>query len=68
MDGKYINNAPIKVSLARRQPSVNVSQPVYTAPTASSTASSWGMIASNFAQKGYNNKDDREIITYDDFL
>lgn len=68
MDGKYINDAPIRVSLARRQSSINVTQHVYTAPTSSSTASSWGMIASNFGQKGTSSKDVREIITYDDFL
>ncbi|RUS80413.1 hypothetical protein EGW08_011825 [Elysia chlorotica] len=58
VNGSMVNNIQLKVSMARRQPSVD------SMGDASSTAS-WSSIASNNSQKGGNYRDKRGMVTYD---
>lgn len=53
-----VNNVQLRVSMARRQPSID------SMGDASSTAS-WSSIASNNSQKGGTHRDKRGMVTYD---
>ncbi|GFS23461.1 negative elongation factor E [Elysia marginata] len=58
VNGSMVNSIQLRVSMARRQPSVD------SMGDASSTAS-WTSIASNNSQKGGTHRDKRGVVTYD---
>ncbi|XP_014677228.1 PREDICTED: negative elongation factor E-like [Priapulus caudatus] len=57
MNGSMVQGVTLKVSLARRQPVIDL-------PAADVTTSSWSAIATNASQKG-TFKDSRQLRTYD---
>ncbi|XP_043204843.1 negative elongation factor E-like isoform X2 [Amphibalanus amphitrite] len=59
MSGTTVDGVQLQVSYARRQPKI---EPINDA----STSSAWSTIAASHSQKGLHNKDQRNVVTYDD--
>lgn len=59
VNGSMVSNVQLKVSMARRQPSIDTIQH-------DTSTASWSAIAANQSQKGPSRKESRDLVKYDE--